>query len=183
VGLFIGIGTLVLIVLCIGASVIASNVTGGGSHSSDTVITGITPTSTNQATPNDVSTTIDPQAAAIVINAQTVSKIDKNSYKPVQGSTTSTFKINKPIYVTFDLDPDKFNAASETDYINARFYVGSDVVLSGTPLQIGANNFNGYFSADYNNATTAGSVRLYWCHTSTCTDGELAQIVHFTVTN
>ena len=183
VGLIIGIIALVLVVLCVGGSVLAYL---GSKNDTPTTNTNATATAV-EATPTasvdtPSGTAIDPQAAAIVVNPQTATQIDKDTLEPVKGKTSSTFQTYQSIYVTFDLNPKNFDASKETDYINARFYIGSKSVLKDDPLKIGTDNFNGYFSADYYQATTEGSAELYWCHTSTCSDGKLAQVVHFTVT-
>jgi hypothetical protein len=192
VGLIVGIIALVLVVLCIGGSVLAVQIanesdqtdttqkTPTASQATKVVITPIVPY-TQQESPS--GTAIDSQAAEIIINPQTASKIDKDSLEPVKGSTTSTFKTNQSIYVTFDLDPKKFDATKETDYINTRFYVGSKSVLKDDPLKVGPTNFNGYFSADYYQPTDEGAVEFYWCHTASCSDAKLAQVLYFTVTD
>jgi hypothetical protein len=64
-----------------------------------------------------------------------------------------------------------------------RFYADSKSILQDDPLQIKQYVTVGYFEAKYYAPTQAGAAEIYWCHTADCTDGELAQVVHFTVTN
>lgn len=184
VGLIIGIIALVLVVLCVGGSVLAYLGSRNTDQTDTTNATATAAVATPTVSVNSPSgAAIDPQAAAIVVNPQTATQIDKETLEPVKGKTSSTFQTYQSIYVTFDLNAKNFDASKETDYINARFYIGTRSVLKDDPLKIGADNFNGYFSADYYQPTTDGSAELYWCHTSTCSDGKLAQVVHFTVTN
>ena len=184
VGLIIAIIAIALVVLCIGGSVIANH---KSSKSDQSITTQVTPTTAN-TTPaltekSPSGTTIDPQAAAIIINPQTVSKIDKVTFAPIKGSATSTFKTNQVIYVTFDLDTRNIDVANETDYIDALFYIGSTNIVKADPFKVKATYNDGYFSATYFKPTTAGAVEIYWCHTSTCSDGKLAQVINFIVTN
>ncbi|GER90871.1 hypothetical protein KDW_50330 [Dictyobacter vulcani] len=102
--------------------------------------------------------------------------------QPEPGSVATTFKVNKPIYVTFKLDPNKYDIATTPAWVNVRFYRGSDSILKDDPLQVKTRVTVGYFGARYYLPTQDGAAEIYWCHTSTCSDGKLAQVVHFTVT-
>ena len=151
-----------------------------------------TPTAATVATPTIVSTStpsaapsgnpIDAQAATIVTSFQTASAIDPNTYEPPPGTTTSTFKVNAPIYVQFHLDATKFSSSTQANYVNVRFYTGPKSILEDAPLQIKQYVTVGYFEAKYYAATQTGAAEIYWCHTADCSDGKLAQVVHFTVT-
>jgi hypothetical protein len=147
-----------------------------------------TPTAVATSTPLANSTApsgnaIDADAAQIVTNPETSSAVDTNTLEAPSGTVTSTFKVNAPIYVIFHLDATKFSTSTETDYVNVRFYTGSTSIVQNSPLQIKAYETVGYFEAKYYTATTAGAAEIYWCHVSNCSDGKLAQVVHFTVTN
>jgi flagellar basal body-associated protein FliL len=182
VGIIITIITIALVVLCIGGSVIANYVS---SKSDQSITTRVIPTTTNTnpalTDESPSGTAIDPQAAAIITNPQTVSKIDKTTFAPIKGTATSTFKTNEVIYITFDLNTHNIDVANGTDYINALFYIGSTNIVTDDPFQVKATYNDGYFSATYYKPTTAGAAEIYWCHTSTCSDGKLAQVINFTV--
>jgi hypothetical protein len=144
-----------------------------------TVVSTSTPAA-NTAAPS--GNAIDPAAAQIVTNPQTSSDVNSKTLEAPAGTVTTTFKVNGPIYVLFHLDTTKFNAATQKDYVNVRFYTDSKSIVQDDPLQIMAYETVGYFEAKYYTATTAGAAEIYWCHTADCSDGKLAQVLHFTVT-
>ncbi|WP_126601263.1 zinc ribbon domain-containing protein [Dictyobacter aurantiacus] len=193
VGLIIGIVALLLVVACIASVVFASKLPGvSQTDSTPTAVAtktpvGVTPTpttgSTTQANSTPSGNPIDPQAASIIIHPQTASEVDKDTLEPKAGTVGTTFKINQPIYVTFHLDPSKYDITKEQDWVNVRFYRGSESILKDDPLQLTKQETVGYFGAKYYLSTTNGAAEIYWCHTSTCSDGKLAQVVHFTVTD
>ncbi|GCE08774.1 hypothetical protein KDAU_61030 [Dictyobacter aurantiacus] len=192
-GLIIGIVALLLVVACIASVVFASKLPGvSQTDSTPTAVAtktpvGVTPTpttgSTTQANSTPSGNPIDPQAASIIIHPQTASEVDKDTLEPKAGTVGTTFKINQPIYVTFHLDPSKYDITKEQDWVNVRFYRGSESILKDDPLQLTKQETVGYFGAKYYLSTTNGAAEIYWCHTSTCSDGKLAQVVHFTVTD
>jgi len=195
-GLIIGIVALVLVVACIASVLFASKLpglNGTASNSSTPTVTatstpGVTPTPTTSSTQTNTNNTpsgnpIDTTAESIITNPQTAGAVDTTTLEPKAGTIGTTFKVNDPIYVTFHLDPNKYDITKEQDWVNVRFYRGSESILKDDPLQLKKEETVGYFGAKYYLATTDGAAEIYWCHTSTCSDGKLARVVHFTVTN
>ncbi|GHO86274.1 hypothetical protein [Dictyobacter formicarum] len=190
VGLIIGIVALVLVVACIGSVVFANKL--GGLTSTDSTPTAVatkavTPTPavtpTTQANTSPSGNPIDPLAASIIIHPQTAGAVDAKTLEPKADTIKTTFKINEAIYVTFNLDPTKYDITKEKDWVNVRFYRGSQSILKDDPLALDKEETVGYFGAKYYLPTDQGAAEIYWCHTSNCSDGKLAQVVHFTVTN
>ncbi|GCE49138.1 hypothetical protein EI42_05517 [Thermosporothrix hazakensis] len=129
---------------------------------------------------------ISPTAAAIILNAQTASAIDEESAKPTK--TTSTFKLNSDVYITFDLNASKSGLnfkQGDTAYIGVVYYLeGVKQNAKADPLKIDSSTYTapgGYFGITYK-LPGEGAAELYWCRSSSCSDGELAQVVHFTIT-
>ena len=189
VGLIIGIIALVLVIACIGSVVFANKLVGTTTTDSTptavakTTPTGVTPTATTApANASPSGNPIDPQAASIIIHPQTAGAVDTATLEPKPGTIKTTFKVNDPIYVTFNLDPTKYDVTKEKDWVNVRFYRGSESILKDDPLAVEKEETVGYFGAKYYLPTDQGAAEIYWCHTSTCSDGKLAQVVHFTVT-
>jgi hypothetical protein len=103
------------------------------------------------------------------------SSIDKNDYPT---NLTNTFGIHKDIYVTY-----KLNLNGRTGYATAKWYAGGKYAFTSKVLALNDPTFDhGYFAATYNIATT-GTVELYWCTKSDCSDAQLANVVNFTVTS
>ncbi|GCF09437.1 hypothetical protein [Dictyobacter arantiisoli] len=160
-----------------------SNATGANSTkaASTSPTAGSAPAANTGATPS--GKTIDPQASTIIVNAQTASAVDDKTYEAKAGAATTTFKIKSPIYVLFHLDTTKYDVTQQKAYINVRFYIGSQSILKDSPLAVVQNQNIGYYDAQYYQPTQAGAAEIYWCHQADCSDGKLAQVVHFTVTN
>ncbi|GCE30729.1 hypothetical protein KDA_62130 [Dictyobacter alpinus] len=196
-GLIVAIVAVVLVLGCIG-SVFAANKWAGGTADNGTATpttaattptaspsSNVTPTpaTTNTqpgATPS--GTPIDPVASKIIIHPQTAGDVDKKAYTPIESTIGTTFKVNKPIYVTFNLDPNKYNVAQTPAWVNVRFYRGSDKILKDDPLKVDDGVTVGYFGVQYYLPTPDAAAEIYWCNTQNCSDGKLAQVVHFTVT-
>lgn len=178
VGMIIGI--VVIVVLLIGVGVVVAIF--ATSNHKNVASTGGSPTVTN-STPTSAPTTssdsspsgnsIDTTAASIITHPIMASAVDSN-YRPT--TTASTFQVNQKIYVTFDL-----NLNGSTGYVEAKWYVNDQLYVT---RQFAADNpdfVNGYFWQEY--ATPGqGTVELYWCTQSDCSDAALATFVSFTVT-
>lgn len=134
------------------------------------------PSSTSQ-TPSENA--IDPAAAAFITNITTSNSVDPLTAAP--GAITQTFKMNATVYVVFQLNLKNFDfKAHDTVYIQANFYGDKKLVYQGM-LIFKEQKAGGFFEAQYTQPTT-GSVELYWCLQSNCSDGKLAQTMSFTVT-
>jgi hypothetical protein len=173
VGLIIGI--IALVVLLVAGGIIAIIATRNNTQSNVN-----TPTATTAPSTSPTSTTsgvspsgspVDPTAAAIITNPQTSSEVDSN-YLPT--NVTSNFSIRQTVYVTFHL---KTNG--QAGYAQAKLY--SDTTYVGNKiLAVQAAYDHGYFSVELNTAAT-GTVELYWCTQSNCSDAKLATLVTFHV--
>lgn len=180
VGLIIGI--IVLVLLLVGGGLIAlraatrGSTTNSGTPTATTASSTATTATTPAVTPTSGSTSpsgkqIDPAAAAIITKAQTSSAIDSNDFPT---HVTSNFGVGKNVYVTFHLTTN-----GQSGYTEAKLY--SDTTFVGNKILTIQSNFDhGYFTATLNQAST-GSVELYWCTKSDCSDGKLATFVSFTV--
>jgi hypothetical protein len=180
IGLIIGIIVLVLVI--IGGGLFAIHAASGSSNNNTTNT--VTPTATTAqatattpaATPTSGTTTpsgaqIDPAAAAIITKAQTSSAIDSNDFPT---HVTSNFAVGQNVYVTFNLTTN-----GQSGYAEAKLY--SDTTSLGNKILTIQSNFDhGYFTATLNQAAT-GTVELYWCTQSDCSDAKLATFVMFTV--
>lgn len=180
VGLIIGI--IVLLLVLIGGGLLAIRAASGGSTNNTTNT--VTPTATTAATattavtptPTSGTTTpsgkqIDPAAAAIITKAQTASAIDSNDFP---SHLTSNFTPGQNVYVTFNLTTN-----GQAGYAEAKLY--SDTTYVGNKILTIQSNFDhGYFTATLNQAST-GTVELYWCTKSNCSDDKLATFVKFNV--
>ena len=183
VGLIIGIIVLVLVV--VGGGLLAIRAATGGSTNNSTAT--VTPTATTAsstattattpvATPTSGTTSpsgaqIDPAAAAIITKAQTSSSIDSNDFPT---NVTSNFAVKQNVYVTFNLTTNGQSGFAEAKLYSDSTFVGNKI------LTIQSNFDHGYFTASLNQAST-GTVELYWCTQSNCSDGKLATFVTFTV--
>ena len=180
VGLIIGIIVLVLLIVVGGLLALrgaannstANNVTPTATTASSTATTATTPA----VTPTSGSTSpsgaqIDTAAAAIITKAQTSSAIDSNDFPT---HITSNFGVGQNVYVTFNLTTN-----GQSGYAEAKLY--SDTTFVGNKILTIQSNFDhGYFTASLNQAST-GTVELYWCTKSDCSDDKLATSVTFTV--
>jgi len=175
VGLIIGIIVLVLLVVGGGFLVIRAASSGSNTNTVTPTTTGASST-TPAATHTSGTTTpsgaqIDPAAAAIITKAQTSSAIDSNDFP---SHVTSNFTVKQNIYVTFNLATN-----GQSGYTEAKLY--SDTTFLGNKILTIQSNFDhGYFTASFNQAAT-GTVELYWCTQSNCSDAKLATFVTFTV--
>ena len=176
VGLIIGIIVLVLVVVGGGLLAIRAASSGSNTNTVPPTATGASSTATPAATPTTGATTpsgaqIDPAAAAIITKAQTSSAIDSNDFP---SHVTSNFTVKQNIYVTFNLATN-----GQSGYTEAKLY--SDTTFLGNKILTIQSNFDhGYFTASFNQAAT-GTVELYWCTQSNCSDAKLATFVTFTV--
>lgn len=164
----------VLILIAVVVMVVVGGIVSIASiHNSSTQNSSNTTTATAQpSTGNPSGKTIVPAAASIITYAHTASKIDSN-YDPTQ--ITSAFKIKQDIYATF-----RINSHNQPGYIGAKWYADGQLVTSDS-FPHSPQNDVGYFSTTYDTATNNGSVEVYWCTKSDCSDGQLAQMLKFTV--
>ena len=175
VGLIIGI--IVLVLLVVGGGLLAIRAASSGSSTNTVTPTATGASSTTPAaTPTSGTTTpsgaqIDPAAAAVITKAQSSSAIDSNDFPT---HVTSNFTVKQNIYVTFNLATN-----GQSGYTEAKLY--SDTTFLGNKILTIQSNFDhGYFTASFNQAAT-GTVELYWCTQSDCSDAKLATFVMFTV--
>jgi zinc-ribbon domain len=176
VGLIIGI--IVLVLLVVGGGFLAIHAASGGSNTNTLTPTATTAqsTSTPVVTPTTGANTpsgaqIDSTAAAIITKAQTASAIDSNDF-PTQ--LTSNFNVGQNVYVTFNLVTNGQSGYTEAKLYSDTSFVGSKI------LTIQSNFDHGFFTVTLNQAST-GTVELYWCAQSDCSDAKLATFVTFTV--
>ena len=179
-GLILGI--LALVIVLIGAGIFGvlaltakNKQTQGGPTATPTATTAPTSTptqATQSASPS--GSPIDSTASGIITNLQTASAVDSNA-SPTQLS--STFAVQQTIYATFDL-----HLNGQTGYAEAKWYDNGKLAFTSSVLNINDPNApDGYFAGKYNIATQNGSVELYWCTQSDCSDAALAGVVNFTV--
>ncbi len=182
-GLILGIVALVLVLACAGISFavyqglkqtvnpLLSSVNATTTAIAATATSATNTTPTTSGAPSGL--TIDPTAASIITNAQMASGVDSN-FKPT--TVTSTFVTKQTIYATFKIDP---NAPSD-GFVEGKWYSDGTFAFTSKKLAVKAD-FVGYLSAEYN-VSTQGTVELYWCVQSDCSDAKLADVVNFTVT-
>src|SRR5258708_6479641 len=140
-----------------GQAGIAQTVYGGSSYDAPTA--GVSPS----------GSPIDPTSATIISNAQTASAVDSNA---LPTNVTSNFSVRQTVYVTFNL-----HTNGQAGYAQAKLY--SDTTYVGNKILKVQSGYNyGYFSLELNKAAT-GTVELYWCTQSDCSDAKLATIVTF----
>jgi hypothetical protein len=182
VGLIIGI--IVLVLLVVGGGLLVIRAASSSSNTNtvpptataapSTPTTSITPTpivtpTTGQSLPSGAQ--IDPSAAAIITKAQTASAIDSNDFPT---TLTSNFTVGQTVYVTFNLATNGQSGFTEAKLYSNTTFIGNKI------LTIQSNFDHGYFTASLNQAAT-GTVELYWCTQSDCSDAKLATFVTFTV--
>ena len=168
IGLIIGIVVGGLLLLCVGLGVVFAVI---GSQASKTTYSSTK--STNSATTPSGKSIVS-SAAAILHNPQTSSDVDKD-YNPK--NITSTFTTSQTVYLTFDID-----SGNNDGYVQAKWYADGQIVGTKSFTHSHTNNF-GFFSDGYTSPTSNGAAELYWCTKVDCSDAQLAQVVHFTVTN
>jgi len=187
-GLILGIIALVLIVACAGisfavyqgvkqagntiATTTANETATSAANTTPTTSTNTTPTTSTSGNTGTSGTTIDPTAAGIITNTKMASAVDSN-YNPTK--VTDTFVTKQTIYATFKIDTN-----APDGYVQGKWYADGKYAFSSKALAV-KGDFLGYLSAEYNIATQ-GTVELYWCVQSDCSDGKLADVTNFTVT-
>ncbi len=170
VGLFIAIGVGVLLLACVAIVLLIPRTTAtptgkGGTTPATTPAT--TPTSNTPSGQNIVAS-----ASAIILNAKTTSAVDTN-YAPTK--PTTTFKTGDTVYITFDIQ-----SGDNDGYIETKWYADGKV-FDNKIFHHTHGNTVAYSSIPYTTATPKGAGELYWCTKADCSDGQLAQIVNFTV--
>jgi hypothetical protein len=198
-GLIIGVIAGVLVLSCIGASVIGvgalynigvsvnahSTATAEATNNSSTT-TDATPATTNTTPAANTNTdgtspsgmAIDPSAASIITNAQSAMGADTNTAAPQ--NVTNTFKAGDRVYVTFKLNNDKIDFTTQKVYVTAKAYVDDVLATTISPITFDKPSPGGYFAGTYKVAST-GAFELYLCYKADCSDEKLAQVVNFTV--
>jgi hypothetical protein len=107
-------------------------------------------------------------------NPQMASMVNTNTAQPLQ--TTTTFKVNQRIYVTFNIHPNgKGGAVCLLWYLNRK-------IVTQFPFAVTASANAGYSYAIYGGAG-GGYVEIYWASSTACSDKILAERVNFTVTS
>lgn len=181
VGLIIGIVALVVLLVAGGGIALVAtrnnpqtktNTPPGTTRSSSITPTtqAVTPTTQQGVSPS--GSPVDATSAAIITNPQTSSAVDSN-YLPT--GVTSNFRIGQTVYVTFHL-----NTNNQAGYVQAKWYSNTTYVGNKILAVQQSGYDHGYFSAQVYTAAT-GTVELYWCTQSSCSDAKLATIVTFTV--
>jgi hypothetical protein len=178
VGLIIGIIVLILVIVGVGLFALRGNSgnstsnTGTPTATSSSASTPTSAAATPTSAPTSISgTPIDPTAATIVYKAQTSSAIDSNDFPT---HLTSNFAVGQAVYVTFQLKPNH-----QAGYTEAKLYSDTSFVTK-TILTTQADIDHGYFKASLSQAAT-GTLELYWCTQSNCSDEKLATFATFTV--
>ncbi len=174
-GLCVITGGLILVFVYFMASGLPSTNTTSASMGAPTTTSGTLPSATTVPSPTVLPS---PTVGAFpgqqyIDNAQTASKVNTNTAQPLQ--TTTRFKVNQRIYVTFNIHPNgKSGAVCLLWYLNSR-------IVTQYPFAVTAAANAGYSYAIYGTAGE-GYVEIYWASSTTCSDKILAQHVNFTVT-
>jgi hypothetical protein len=177
VGLIIGIVVLLLLVVGGGILALRAATSSPKTNTNTPTVTTASPTPTTPAvTPTTQAqvpsgATIDPTAAAIITKAQTTSAIDSNDFPT---KVTNNFTVGQNVYVTFNLATNGQSGYTEAKLYSNTTYVGNKI------LTVQSNFDHGYFTVTLNQAST-GTVELYWCTQSDCSDAKLATFVTFNV--
>jgi len=186
VGLIVGIVLLVVLLACVGISVLVYQGAKQGINSITATVTSVAGTATSIPTANTTTTSgqgtppsgqsIDATAADIIKNIQTASDVDQNQATPTKLATT--FITQQTIYATIDL---KLNG--QTGYAVAKWYGDNTLLHTSKILTLNDPSFaHAFFSVTYRIATQ-GAVEIYWCTQSDCSDAALAGVTNFTVTS
>jgi hypothetical protein len=152
-----------------------------------TSVYSITPAATQHNTPSPTkvvavtpTVAVSPTAGTTypgqlyINNPQMAGSVNTNTAQPLQ--TTTTFKVNQKIYVTFSIHPNGKNGA-----VCLYWYLNNRSVTQ-FPFAVTANAGAGYSFAVYG-STGSGYVAIYWASSIACSDKLLALHVPFTVTN
>jgi len=122
---------------------------------------------------------IDPSAAAFISDITTTSSV-VDPMKAIPGPSTQNFKTNTTVYVVFHLNLNNFDFKTHSAaYVQAKFY-GDKTYIDQRMLIFTRQEAGGFFEVQYHQPKE-GSVELYWCLKSDCSDGKLAQTASFTV--
>jgi hypothetical protein len=115
---------------------------------------------------------VNPRVDGIIIDTLMSSAVDNDS---LPTGPTTTFKVGQTVYVTFRID-----AEAPDGYVKGKWYTNGHLIsTSQNPLAMSGDDA-GYLSTQYLSAGQ-GSVELYWCTQSDCSDAKLAAVVNFTV--
>jgi len=177
IGLIIGVVILVVLLACVGLFVALGLAAKNAVTSATATLTATVPTPgttgvTQGTAPSGLQ--IDPSAAVILTNLQMASAVDPNTDIPTK--LTKTFVIKQTIYATFGI-----NTAGASGYTIAKWYSNGTFIFASKILTIQSDLTQGYSSALFN-IPTNGTVELYWCRHSNCSDAKLAGFTTFTVT-
>ena len=190
VGLIVGIVLLVVVLACVGISALVyngikqgvSSVTATVTASASTATTVPTTAPTTATTPGAGQATppsglsIDPTAASTINNIQMASAIDQTNATPTQ--LASTFATQQTIYATIDL-----HMNGQTGYTEPKWYIDGTLAKTGDTLHIDKPTYtHAYFSITYKVAAQ-GTIEVYFCTQSDCSDAKLAGFANFTVTS
>ena len=131
------------------------------------------PTTAKTPTVNLTPTASPLPGQSFIDKAQMASAVNINTAQPLQ--TTTSFRVNKKIYVTFAIHPNGQSGA-----VCLYWYLNSHDITQ-YPFTVTATAKAGYSFAVYG-STGSAYVDIYWASTITCSDKILAQHVIFTVT-
>src|SRR6266568_3833837 len=169
-GLCVITGGLILVFVYFMASGLPSTNTTSASMGAPTTTSGTLPSATTVPSPTVLPS---PTVGAFpgqqyIDNAQMASMVNTNTAQPLQ--TTTRFKVNQRIYVTFNIHPNgKSGAVCLLWYLNSR-------IVTQYPFAVTAAANAGYSYAIYGTAGE-GYVEIYWASSTTCSDKILAQHV------
>ncbi|BCL78160.1 hypothetical protein ccbrp13_06250 [Ktedonobacteria bacterium brp13] len=148
-------------------------------QSSGRSITSLT-TSIDNSAPSGL--TINPAAAAIITDAQTSRGVDTTTFQPSSAQQTTSFKTKQQVYLSFKLNASKYNVSKQPAYLLVKFYAdGKSVIKKDQPYTITQPIDAAYFVAEYYVPTNNAAAEVYWCNKSDCSDRQLAQVLHFTI--
>ncbi len=186
VGLIVGIVLLVVLLACVGVSVLVYEGAKQGINTVTATATAAVSTATSIPTADTTKTSgqgtppsgqsIDATAAGIINNIQTASAVDQTTATPTQLATT--FTTQQTVYATIDL-----NLNGQTGYAEAKWYGNNTLLDTSNVLTINdPTSAHAFFSVTYS-ITTQGAVEIYWCTQADCSDAALAGVTNFTVTS
>lgn len=166
-GLCIAAGALLLVFVYILAI--------GGQGSSDNA-NGTQTTLQTTTSPSPTPTSIPSPTPTPFLGQQYIDNAQLSSSPPPSLQVTSTFKTGQKIYVVFDLHPQgQSGEVCLVWYLNGQQATSYQFAVSG-------NNHTSYAYAILG-STGPGYVDLLWATNATCSNGQIAQQVNFTVTN
>ncbi|HZO72525.1 MAG TPA: hypothetical protein VFB60_10015 [Ktedonobacteraceae bacterium] len=169
VGVILAVIGAIVVLACVGSIVAVSALSRNSNPTTNTSSTTTTQNTTNGVSPSGQP--ISPAAAAVISNVRTTSSVDSNF---VPTHLTNAFTPGQKVYAVFDI-----NSNGSPGCSIAKWYENNQLADTEN-LQHNPENQVAYFYRIYNTATQ-GAVELYWTTNTDCLNGQLAQVVRFTV--